>query len=185
MNLRLNTVIVKISKVRFTASYCKIAMKPSSPEMWTSLDYGLKQVIFTSSSKQVGGKKKKKVKRLSHTELSRYCKKQIWGITTRSIYMHSINVTHPKRTHFSSFISDHDSFQKYLLPLPLQASYFGASPNLLALHKTPTRSYPVCQQALRDMNSSQILNERNWMPFSDGCILTRIWWPYLHQNGVS
>lgn len=59
MNLRLNTVIVKISKVRFTASYCKIAMKPSSPEMWTSLDYGLKQVIFTSSSKQVGGKKKR------------------------------------------------------------------------------------------------------------------------------
>lgn len=34
-------------------------MKPSSPEMWTSLDYELKQVIFTCSSKQFKKKKKK------------------------------------------------------------------------------------------------------------------------------
>lgn len=100
--------LLKLSKVRLTASYSKIAMKPSSPEMWTSLDYRWKQVIFKCSSKQVG--KKKKVKCLSHTELSRYCKQQIWSITIRSIYMHSISVT-PKG-HTLVFISDHDSFQK-------------------------------------------------------------------------
>lgn len=111
--------LLKLSKVSLTASYSKIAMKPSSPEMWTSLDYRWKQVIFKCSSKQV---KKKKVKCLSHTELSRYCKQQIWSITIRNIYMHSISVTHPKRAHFSFLSLTMTASKKYLLPLPLQTS---------------------------------------------------------------
>lgn len=117
--------------------------------------------------------KKKPVKCLLHEELSRYCKKQILGITIGSIYRHNINVTHPKRTHFSFLSLTMTASKKYLLPLPLQTSDLWASPNLLPLHKTPTRSYPVCQQALRDMNSSQIMQKRNWMNFSNGHVFTR------------
>lgn len=160
MNPRMDTVIVKISKVRYTASYCKIAMKPSSPEMWTCLDYGLKQVIFTCSSKQVGEEKEKKkkksetfvpyrvVKILQEADLGHHNLKWLNFICIASMLL-------TKKGHILVFLSlTMTASKKYLLPLPLQASDFWVSPNLLPLHKTPTRSYPVCQQALRDLNLS-------------------------------
>lgn len=70
---------------------------------------------------------------------------------------------------------------KYLLALLLQTSHLWASPNLFSLHKTPTRTYPVCQQAL------SIRAERYKLsPDITGRKLDALcWWSPLHKNGVS
>lgn len=178
--------LLKLSKVRLTASYSKIAMKPSSPEMWTSLDYRWKQVIFKCSSKQV----KKKKWNVCHIQSCQDIASSRYGASQLEIFTCIASVLLTPKGHTLVF---------YLWPWQLPKNIYchclcklqilSASPNLLPLHKTPIRSYPVCQQALgicaERYNSPQILQERNWMHFSDGHIVTKIWCPHLHKNGVS
>lgn len=166
--------LLKLSKVRLTASYSKIAMKPSSPEISRlQMEAGYLQMLIQTGEK-------KKVKCLSHTELSRYCKQQIWSITIRSIYMHSISVT-PKGHTLVFYLWPWQLPKNIYCHCLCKLQIFWASPNLLPLHKTPIRSYPACQQALG------ICAERYKLtPDLTGKKLDALfWWPHSHKNLMS